>query len=239
MKRPLFLCKYRLIRGAEPGADDHEGEGGEIGVGRHFLEDDQRKKGADKGGNGIIRAGPCRSEASLSINVEENAESVCHKSHGENGEYAPPIFGRDPLSEDESDDHRARARAESLDYDYLQGVFARKLPCAIVLYAPAETSQENEERSPRKAEACYVLKGENRAGKRYEADAEPKPRAYFLFKDHKGDQRGGDDLEIIEQRRVCRRGIGETEQQKYGRGDVKHHHCHGIGQVAPCQLFFA
>lgn len=45
-----------------------------------MSEDDQRQPRSDKRRNGIIGAGLCGAQSSLSIYVEENTETVCHKS---------------------------------------------------------------------------------------------------------------------------------------------------------------
>ena len=59
----------------------------------------------------------------------------------------------------------------------------------------------------------------------------------LLPEKHKGNQRGGNDLKVIEQRSIRRRGERETEKQEDGCQDVQHDHGKGIGQVCPGDPF--
>ena len=112
---------------------------------RNVAEDHERQQSADEGCDGIIGACSRRAEASLCVDIEENAEPVCHKSHAEDGKNAPKVGY--PLSENKTDYDRARTGAKSLDHHDLQGVFFREPSCAVVFNAPAEASQENKQRA--------------------------------------------------------------------------------------------
>ena len=60
----------------------------------------------------------------------------------------------------------------------------------------------------------------------------------MLFEDQQGDDGGGDDLKVVEQRDVCRRGAAEADHQEDRRGNIKDDHPECVRQIFFRQLHF-
>ena len=111
------LTEKRLITGTKARADDHESERDKIRRRRHLTKDGKREQRADEGGDRVIRAGSCRAEQALRINVEKDAEPVRHETNGKHGEHAPK--DGDPLPDDKPNDDGACAGEDALQQNDL------------------------------------------------------------------------------------------------------------------------
>ena len=121
LSRIFFVFfKQWLVLGAEPRTDAHDRKGDPIeGLGR-LSEDQQGEQSADEWRNGIVGAGACRSQQTLGVYVEKDAQTVRDESYAQHGGNAPRRG--DAISHAEADDHRAKPRKDPLQQYDLQGI---------------------------------------------------------------------------------------------------------------------
>lgn len=225
----FFLLKNWLVLGAEPSSHRHGGKRDKVGHLRHLTEDDEGKKRADEGRHGVVSTCPRRAENSLCIHVKEDAQPVRHKSHAKHGKDAPKVG--QPFSDTQPDDDRTQARENAFEQYDLQGIFGRKLSRAVVFKAPAHRRQKHEQRAGGKFQTADILKGKQRAGQNHEEDARPQTGRNFFLEDHQRNDRRRHDLKVVQQGRICRRGVVKSDQQKDRCGNVQHDHGNGVRKL--------
>ena len=86
-----------------------------------------------------------------------------------------------------------------------------------------------------KVKRVAVVGGDITAVAHLFTDGQNQPLRQQLLVCKKGDQRGGHDLKIIQQRCIGRAGMLQTQHQQNGRCNIQQDHADGIGQLRPGQ----
>lgn len=86
-------------------------------------------------------------------------------------------------------------------------------------------------------QAGHILERQNAAGQGNQQNGSPQPLGNFFPKEQQGDQRGGNDFKISQQRGVGGRCTFQPQHQQNRCGKIQQDHAEGIGQVFACQFF--
>ena len=186
-----------------------------------------------EGGNGVVGAGFGGPQVLLGLDVEIDAEPISHKAQQQGGRNPDP--GRKSLPRDQGHGQATQAGENTLHRCNLDGGLGAEHPGAVVFQTPAAGGPQDQQRTGLKPEAALPLKAQDDACHRHQDNSQGEPSGHGLREQEVGHEGGGDDLKIIQQRRVRRVGVLQPHHQRNGGGNVQHHHGHGVRQFLLCQ----
>lgn len=137
---------------------------------------------------------------SIIKNDAENAQPVgnkpqkqCRSSSVQSGER---------LADAQGNEKRAQSGKDALEKDDLESTFVGNIAGAVVLQSPAGCRRQHQQRASGKVQAGHILERQNAAGQGNQQNGSPQPLGNFFPKEQQGDQRGGNDFKISQQRGV-------------------------------------
>ena len=147
--------------------------------------------------DGIKRAGFGRAQIFLRPDIEVDTQAIGHKA--QEHDHRDPPKRREAFAAYQRNSQAADAAENALDRRDLDRGSAAELPGAVILQAPAARSRQYQQGAFIELEAPLPLKAQHNARDGHQRNCRNQPPGQGFF-EYKGcDQRGRNDLKIIQQ----------------------------------------
>ena len=103
----MTMLPCQRVHDNDDSSHDHDSKADKKRPDRSFVKNKERKEGSDKRSYCVVRAGSCRSNHSLCLDIEKYTESIGHEAQQQR--QSKIRKSRKPLTQARSDDQRTQA----------------------------------------------------------------------------------------------------------------------------------